>query len=361
MWRKCVRERGTRDQSTYIRRMSTPSHPWTHKSIKRFAGAADPVEAILSAARAMVLRAMDAGWKGPPFDPIALAEIMRIEVAPRDDVRDARVVPAGRDGVRIEFNPSRPPNRVRYSIAHEIAHTFFPDCAERVRHRAAPAEMKGDEWQLEALCNIAAAELLMPAGSLPPLTPDALEIRSLLSLRERYAVSTEALLIRVAKSAEQEACAAFCASHVTQGSGLGRIRLDYVIGSPRWNAPLRRGILLPTKTALRDCVAIGYTASATESWGESASLRVEGVAIPAYPGDTEPRVVGIIATRGSRADAQPMLRYVRGDATKPRGEGPGIVAHVVNDATANWGGGGFASAVRRALTSSPDSESHRRL
>jgi hypothetical protein len=207
--------------------------------------------------------------------------------------------------------------------------------------------MKGDEWQLEALCNIAAAELLMPAGSLPALTPDALEIRSLMNLRERFAVSTEALLIRVAKSAEQVSCAAFCASRVTHGEAAGRIRLDYVIGSPRWKVPLSRGILLPTKTALRDCVAIGYTASATENWGESPLLQVEGVAIPAYPGDTDPRVVGIISTRGQRPEAQPMVRYVRGDATKPRGERPGIVAQVVNDATANWGGAGFASAVRR--------------
>src|SRR5260370_36865772 len=38
----------------------------------------------------------------------------------------------------------------------------WPVCAERVRNRARMPFGEGDEWQLEALCNIAAAEILMP-------------------------------------------------------------------------------------------------------------------------------------------------------------------------------------------------------
>jgi hypothetical protein len=43
------------------------------------------------------------------------------------------------------------------------------------------------------------------------------------------------------------------------------------------------------------------------------------------------------------------VSYVRGDATIPRGAGAKVVVQVVNDGTPNWGGGGFASAVRRAF------------
>ncbi len=37
---------------------------------------------------------------------------------------DARVFWAN-DGYEIEYNPHRPRGRVNFSIAHEIAHTFF--------------------------------------------------------------------------------------------------------------------------------------------------------------------------------------------------------------------------------------------
>src|SRR5690606_23737670 len=134
----------------------------------------DPIEMISERARALVLKAFDAGWEGPPFDPFHLADLLRIEAIPKHDVGDARTVPVGRSGFRIEFNPSRPRERLRYSVAHEIAHTLFPDCAERVRHRASRAEIVGDEWQLEALCNVAAAEFLMPIGSFRELREERL-------------------------------------------------------------------------------------------------------------------------------------------------------------------------------------------
>ena len=108
------------------------------------------------------------GGKDRLTDPFALAEYLRVTVIAREDILEARTVPA-RGGYSIEFNPNRPRNRVKYSICHELAHTLFPDCAERVRNRVTHRDMKGDEWQLEMLCNIGAAEMLMPVGSTPSL------------------------------------------------------------------------------------------------------------------------------------------------------------------------------------------------
>src|SRR5690606_9210375 len=102
---------------------------WTHPSVVQLAAGRDPIEMISERARALVLKAFDAGWEGPPFDPFHLADLLRIEAIPKHDVGDARTVPVGRSGFRIEFNPSRPRERLRYSVAHEIAHTLFPDCA----------------------------------------------------------------------------------------------------------------------------------------------------------------------------------------------------------------------------------------
>jgi len=57
-------------------------------------------------------------------------------------------------------------------------------------------------------------------------------------------------------------------------------------------------------------------------------------------------VTGVITPIG---DVQPgaTITFVIGNALEPRGTGPKLVAHVVNDATPNWGGRGFAQAVRR--------------
>ena len=125
---------------------------WTNPSALLLAGDDDPVAAITGRARRLVLEALDAGWTGPPFDPVRLARHLGIQTVPRDDVHDARTVPIGGKDVRIEFNPNRPPGRVRYSLAHEIAHTLFPDCVKQVRERARHQALEGDEWQLEALC-----------------------------------------------------------------------------------------------------------------------------------------------------------------------------------------------------------------
>jgi O-acetyl-ADP-ribose deacetylase (regulator of RNase III) len=74
------------------------------------------------------------------------------------------------------------------------------------------------------------------------------------------------------------------------------------------------------------------------------------VGIPPYPGSRHPRVVGVLRPldkTGKQGSEAPLLKFVRGDALKPRGSGPRIVVHIVNDKTPNWGGGGFAEAIKR--------------
>src|SRR5690348_7392757 len=98
---------------------------WTNESVARFAHGHDPVTFMEEKARKLVLHAIDAGWSGPPFDPLALAELLRIPTEARSDIADARTVPLTRNTSRLEYNPTRPRGRLRFSIAHEIAHTLF--------------------------------------------------------------------------------------------------------------------------------------------------------------------------------------------------------------------------------------------
>jgi O-acetyl-ADP-ribose deacetylase (regulator of RNase III) len=324
---------------------------WTNASVLGFAGQDDPVEKVIDRARAVVADALDAGWSGPPFDPIRLADYLRLEVSPRADVADARTVPIETDHIRIEFNPNRPRGRMRYSLAHEIAHTLFPDCAERVRHRGLTHGAPGDDdWQLEALCNVAAAEMLMPFGTMPTLRAADLGVDRLLQLQRQYDVSTEALFIRVAETSE-EPCAAFCASTRVSGTqSTPHYSFDYAIGSSSWPLAGRRAVGAEAPSVVAECKAIGYTAKGETTLGSSGRWRIEAVGIPGYPGAVIPRVVGILAPLESAEPSKMSRRigYVAGSALEPRGTGPHLIVQVVNDETANWGGGGFAVAVRKA-------------
>ena len=324
---------------------------WTNASVRnllKIVGESDPVRAITRRAREAALDAMDKGWTGPPFDPLQLADHLGIAISPRHDVYDARTLPGPAGSVLVEFNPNRPSARVRYSIAHEIAHTLFPDCRDRIRHRSLHNELHGDEWQLEAICNVGAAELLMPLGSLKSAKDSDLTIEALLALRRQFEVSMEALLIRMVRLTDAPA-AMFCASRFETRPHQGRFLLSYTIASQGWPGITFDEDAPPSNTVLSECTAIGYTAAATESWGRTR-VHVEAVGISPYPGSRFPRVVGVVkptaklAADRSRATS---LRFVRGDALDPRGTGLRMVVHIVNDKTPNWGGGGFAEALKK--------------
>ncbi len=331
-----------------VGRMSTVSR-WTNASVRQLAGDRDPIDEITTRARARVLDGLDRGWVGPPFDPLALARLSGIQVVGRDSIPDAQTVVDIGGKLVIEVNPNRPRARLRYSIAHELGHTLFPDCAKHVRNRSAYHEMVGDEWQLEALCNIAAAEFLMPTGSFPELREETLSIDRILALRQLYEVSMEAVLIRFVRQSDEDV-AVFAASRIESGLHHGSYRLDYVMPAPTRELTLRRGTILPANTRVAECAAIGFTAKSQEKWG-GVELDCECVGIPPYPGSAWPRVVGFVRLEPGIQRTQSLITYLRGDALEPRGDGSVVIAQVVNDATPNWGGRGFAQAVRSRLPS----------
>ena len=321
---------------------------WTHPSVVRALeseGADDPIVWVENASRELSLDAMEKGWEGPPYDSFRLADLIGVAVVARQDLDDARLVSAG-DQPRIEFNPNRRPARVRFSIAHEIGHLLFEDYAEHTRYREG-ADRRPDDWQLEMLCNIAAAELLMPAGALPIRETQDLNLVRLLDQRQRFGVSTEALLRRAVRLADTQACV-FAAARVADTP---TFRIDYVVASRNWRSPVRAGDEL-TDSVLARCTAVGYADHAIEVWGVT-ELHVQAVGVPPYPGDRFPRVVGLLDPADS-AETHGGIHYVRGDASRPQTEAPVVIAHVVNDAARRWGGQGFARALRNRFPEAAD-------
>jgi len=195
------------------------------------------------------------------------------------------------------------------------------------------------------LCNIGAAEFLMPVGSFPDLKDQATEIDRLLGLRAQFDVSMEALLLRVARLTECP-CAMFTASRKESGALTGNYYIDYSVSSRSWGGKLASGTAVPRTKCLPECTAIGFTAKGNEIWPEPAgNVHAECVGIAPYPSNSFPRVVGMIRPLTAQPREAAGLTVVKGDATETRGDGRRILAHIVNDKAALWGAG-FGLAVR---------------
>jgi hypothetical protein len=126
-------------------------------------GGDDPFVAIRRRARALVARALELEWVGPPFDMTELASLQGLEVSTSTafaDDQDACVVPG-----RVLVNARKHRVRQRYSVAHEVGHTLFPDYEEELRREGRLWRREGDESEFEQLCQAAGAELLMPLGA----------------------------------------------------------------------------------------------------------------------------------------------------------------------------------------------------
>ncbi len=332
--------------------MAVSSIRWTDESVLRFAVGEDPIEKMERTARSAVFAALQKGWHGPPFDPLELADIRGITVRPNAALADARVF-WQKERFEIEYNPHRPRGRVNFSIAHEIAHTFLDDCADEVRHRS-HAKWEQRRWQLELLCNVGAAEMMMPVGSFRSAHEAAVTIEELMRLRKEYQVSAEAILIRLVKLASSRV-ACFSATRMSVPGRATEYRMDYCIGSSRWacqTSTLKRRRL--TSKVLDQCVAIGTTASATEQWeAPGPELHLEAVALPPLPGAKNLRIAGLMRPASEAPDVHG-IRYRQGDAARFVAESNTAILHIVNDTALRWSARGFAGAVRDEYPSAYD-------
>lgn len=323
---------------------ASTTRKWQHASVKAFAGSDDPIGKITTVSRNLALKAIDQGWSGPPYDPFRLADLLRIHVTPNALIQDARLLPQESGGFVIEFNPNRSTSRIRYSIAHEISHTLFSDCAQRVRYRQKHNSLEEHSWELELLCNIAAAEILMPIGSLRSVMHEDAGITEILEWRKEFQVSSEAILIRYAHLVEKPV-AIFAASRAS-ASKSSAYKIDYLVASRANDLKIKKGFVLPAESAVSQCTAIGYTATKAEIWDKTlGEFRVECVGVPPYPGDTFPRVVGLIKPE-EKIENETKIYYLKGNALEPRGNETKVIAHVVNNKATAWGGAGFAKQLK---------------
>jgi len=199
------------------------------KELVRSTGAIDAAAAIRLKARELIeLYVASFGAPTMPINVEVLASlrgIRRSEELPLHSP-DAELVPDGIGGVTMRVNPDRPDTRQRFSVAHEISHTFFPDyttkgwCRTDARYR----DRTDPDDHLEMLCDIAAAELLFPQ---PWFTEDAAAVAdasALLRLATTYHASREATTRRYAETSPESVAAVFLTWKLkpTQKATVGR-------------------------------------------------------------------------------------------------------------------------------------------
>jgi len=333
---------------------ATPS--WTNRSVLAFARGAEPLRQAKSAAQALLQRAREAGIAGPPVDVIALAELLGIELRPNDDVVDAQIVSVAKDGndsLAIEYNPNRPRGRLRFSIAHELAHSRFADVASQPRHRTAMGAVpaaESDEWELELVCNVIAAELLLPERAVEGLLDVDPDIDFIMELRRRWDVSTESLLRRLVTSTTRPMAMVSISRRALAAGGFVFDYVDWSNTLPQDDAlrGLAHGGPVVDTSAFENCVAVGQTVRGTFRLGDN-HYPTQAVGVPGYPGSKFPRVLAILEPQANDRGI-PGVEYVTADimdfATSER---PIVVAHVVSDAARGWSRTGVASTISRAL------------
>lgn len=148
-------------------RLTKRQRTWTHKSVRALIqeeGGGDPIEIVRAKAKGIVRWAKELGWKGPPYNPRELASMRGIRSRESATLfsAEAQLTPMDGDQLLLEFNPNRCTGRQNYSISHELVHTFFDDCFEMIHQRNSNRASFDPKEEVELLCQIGAAELLMP-------------------------------------------------------------------------------------------------------------------------------------------------------------------------------------------------------
>jgi hypothetical protein len=157
-------------------------------------GAAD--REIIAAGAAQLAAELDLR---PPIDVDLVASSLGIDAVIRDPALDSAGCLVTVDGrVIAKVRATDTPRRQRFSVCHELSHTFFPGYHLTTQYRCHPGSSRPTATDIEALCDVAASELLLPRQ---PFQVDVEEapfgINGLVEVADRYEASLEAAGHRV--------------------------------------------------------------------------------------------------------------------------------------------------------------------
>lgn len=323
---------------------------WSHPSVVALLksqgadASEDAVGIVKSMARQIVLNAYTDGWSGPPFNLIDLAQMRGIEVAPNEGVLDARIIPVEPQRFLIEYNPFQSETRINFSIAHEIGHTLFPDCRDFIRNRETQPER--DSWELEFLCNVAAAEILLPYALFSADAANiSMSIDGITELSKKYKASLESVLLRFIDVIEAPGTMAI--ARFTDDPEPNLV-VDYSKATTLSKVLLPRGFTIPHGTKAYECTKAGWTAHGIETWpGKGGKeFRVFAIGLGSLRRHQTQRVGLFVIPETQNVTEEHLIHAVAGDAREPRGSGRKIIAQIVNTSAATGSGFGKSLSAR---------------
>jgi hypothetical protein len=129
----------------------------------------------------------------PPVDPEIIASYQGIHRVERSVLSWAGCLLTEGDELVIRVRDSDTPGRQRFTILHEVAHTFLPGYRHAPQFRCTPLSSRERRDPNEVLCDIAASELLMPSRYVASVVGGAsFDLDAVATLAEDCGASLEA-------------------------------------------------------------------------------------------------------------------------------------------------------------------------
>lgn len=137
--------------------------------------------------------------EAPPVDPVQLAKIQGVrQIVLSESLEVSGQLMHDHEGLVIRLNGREPVERRNFSCCHEIAHAFEFGSLNGKSRVAAEAFSCSPSSPEEYLCDLAAAEMLMPEKFFKPLaTKLCPSISSLSSLSRTFVSSISATIVRL--------------------------------------------------------------------------------------------------------------------------------------------------------------------
>jgi IrrE N-terminal-like domain len=293
--------------STWDDGKSKAKHESIEALLAAHPGESDPEKLMRKLARSKVAYAKRVGWTGPPFCPKQFTSIFGIQSKEVDhDIGggDGRILLCPDGKPRIEYHSKRLPERQRFTIFHEFAHTLFPDYCEFLPlHKSAQTNEPDPDKEVELLCDIGAAEMLMP---LEDFRRDVdkqkrIGIEAIHVLRKLYQASIDATTHRLIDLEENIACAAvFLTDQKGRFSGIGPLWVKYFRRSSGFRCFISPGTSPPASSVAFDCYQSGEKASerVRETWsikGQPRTWLVQAARLPVISENPNyPKVVALL-------------------------------------------------------------------
>jgi hypothetical protein len=281
-------------------------HPSVIALMKEAIAGESPTDVIKRKCRAMVDHARKFGWKGPPFCPKLLAGLHDIVVEETNSPMDGegQILPR-RGKTVIQYKAGILPQRQRFTICHELAHTCFPDVFELVRNRGAESDEDKAHRQFENLCHAGAGELLLPSPEFHQAAIGHLFGGTLVhALSAKFDASLDATVKRVIECSTEPCAAAFLTDEAFSDfrAWKERSRVVWYWHHEAMKGYIPKGTLVPADSVCNTCIATAADVPASrETWyiGNSPrSFYVEALRLPVVPEKPDyPKVVAILHSK----------------------------------------------------------------